>query len=71
MKLKELKELWEKLGNVPVSEIDEIDEDFYIWEKGTSKLHIWYWFEERLSDDDAMEFLNIQLQKKRNNNFDN
>jgi len=43
----ELKKLWEELGDIPINEDDDsIDEDFYIWRKGTDKLHIWHWFDE-------------------------
>lgn len=45
--MQEIIELWNSLKNVPKDELDQIDEDFHIWKKGTSFLHIWYWFEER------------------------
>ena len=50
---KELEKLWEEFGDIPVIENEsgalEIDEDFHIWQKGTSQLEIWHWFDERHS----------------------
>lgn len=37
--------LWDKLGNIPVNENDEIDEPFEHFEIGTDKMDIWHWFE--------------------------
>jgi hypothetical protein len=45
-KLKECDELWENLGDVPVNESEEIEEDFLHFEKGTDVYEIWHWFEE-------------------------
>ena len=38
--------LWEKLGDIPTNEDDEIDEDFMDFKKGTHREEIWFWFEE-------------------------
>jgi ssDNA-binding Zn-finger/Zn-ribbon topoisomerase 1 len=44
-----LKSLWKEFANTPViiNEDNEevIDEDFFIWRKGTDKYHIWKWFD--------------------------
>ena len=41
-----LDKLWEELSDVPLDNTGEkIEDDFYIWEKGTSKEDIWHWFE--------------------------
>ena len=37
--------LWDKLGDIPVNENDEIDEPFEHFEVGTDKVDIWKWFE--------------------------
>ena len=42
--------LWQKLGDIPINEQDKIDTDFYIWEKGTLKEDIWYWFDKRVEN---------------------
>jgi hypothetical protein len=38
--------LWSLLGDIPVSEDDEIEEAFLNFEIGTDKLEIWHWFED-------------------------
>lgn len=45
-KLKQARELWELLGDVPVNDNEEIDEPFNGFEKGTDVHEIWHWFEE-------------------------
>lgn len=42
-----LSQLWEKLGDIPVNENDEIEENFLNFPVGTSKFDIWHWFDER------------------------
>jgi hypothetical protein len=37
--------LWDKLGNIPVNEDDEIEEPFEHFAVGTDKFEIWHWFE--------------------------
>ena len=44
----ELKEMWEEFGDIPINDHDEIEQDFYHWEKGTDHFEIWHWFDERL-----------------------
>lgn len=44
--------VWDLLGDIPVNEDDELDEDFVIddntiFSKGTEKLEVWIWIEER------------------------
>lgn len=48
MNIKELKKLWLELGKIPVDANDCIEREFYIWEKGTDKFHIWHWFDDKL-----------------------
>ena len=38
--------LWEKLGNTPINEDEEIDEVFLDFPIGTSIYDIWHWFED-------------------------
>jgi hypothetical protein len=46
-----LDKLWEELSDIPVNNTGEIiEDDFYIWKKGTSKEDIWHWFDERVQD---------------------
>jgi len=44
-----LEMFWEILGNVCIDEDENIDEDFWIWEKGTFREDIWHWFDEKHS----------------------
>ena len=37
--------LWDKLGNVPVNDDDEIEEAFEHFAENTDKTEIWHWFE--------------------------
>lgn len=41
----DLEKLWEEFGNIPIDENDNIDQDFYMWRKGTYKFDIWHWFD--------------------------
>lgn len=44
-----LDKLWEELSDVPLDNTGEIiEDDFYIWKKGTLKDDIWYWFDKRV-----------------------
>lgn len=40
---------WKRLGDIPINDEEEIDQDFYVFdlcfEKGTSRTEIWHWFE--------------------------
>ncbi|WP_336129443.1 hypothetical protein [Mesoflavibacter sp. CH_XMU1422-2] len=48
MTIENLKIMWEEFSNIPIDLNDEIDEDFYHWEKGTYRFDIWHWFDEKL-----------------------
>ena len=42
--------LWKKFGDTPITDDDLIDEDFYIWKKGTDRIEvIWRWFDNNYS----------------------
>ena len=43
---KEMKKLWELLGEVPVNNDDEIEEEFLGFPEGTHKEAVWHWFDE-------------------------
>lgn len=47
-----LKELWKELSDICITEDLEnnviLDEDFYIFKKGTKQEDVWHWFDERL-----------------------
>lgn len=44
----ELRNLWYAFTDTPIDEKESIDEDFYIWSKGTDRLEIWHWFDKKL-----------------------
>jgi hypothetical protein len=60
IRLLQAKELWSKLGDIPVNDEDEIDEDFLHFETGTDKFDVWHWFEDEfvLSVAEDLMFLN-------------
>jgi hypothetical protein len=50
MKIVDLEKLWDEFSNIPINIEDEIEVDFYCWEKGTYRFDIWHWFDEKLSN---------------------
>jgi hypothetical protein len=48
MKIINLESIWEEFENIPINKNDEIEQDFYFWEKGTYRFDIWNWFDEKL-----------------------
>lgn len=48
MTITELEKMWSAFSDVPINNDDEIEVDFYWWEKGTYCFHIWHWFDEKL-----------------------
>ncbi len=56
MEIAILEKIWEEFGNIPTNSDDEIETDFYWWEKGTYRLDIWQWFDEKLPNGLALDF---------------
>ena len=48
MKNAEIIQLWKSLEDIPVDKNECIEQDFYVWKKGTDKFAIWHWFDEKL-----------------------
>lgn len=45
-----VEKLWDKLTDVPMNPDTEcIEDDFYIWPKGTCREDIWCWFDDHHS----------------------
>ena len=45
-----LEQVWKELGDIPMDpETEKIEEDFYIFPKGTDREEIWHWFDKRHS----------------------
>jgi len=57
------KGLWEELGDVPVNEDDELDEDFnalgMVFHKGEDKFDVWHWFESFFNISVAKDLMNL------------
>lgn len=47
MTLDELKRLWDEFSDVPVDDNDGIERKFLGFERGTDRMEIWKWFDER------------------------
>lgn len=45
----ELLMLWQMLGDVPVNDMDQVEEEFLGFPEGTEKEEVWHWFDERYS----------------------
>lgn len=65
--------LWFELGNVPVDEDANLDEEFLWFEKGTDREEVWHWFEEHydLSVAEMLMYDSIsftEYEKRRNGN---
>lgn len=56
MTITELEKMWSALGDIPTNSDDEIEVDFYWWEKGTNRFDIWHWFDEKLPNGLALDF---------------
>jgi len=41
-----VKDLWSKLGDIPIDEDECIEEDFLHFARGTDRYTIWHWFED-------------------------
>lgn len=51
--------IWEQLGDISVNENGTIiEQDFYIWKKGTEKEKIWHWFDDRLKEGIGNRYFN-------------
>jgi hypothetical protein len=46
---KEIENLWDELGDVPIDENECLDVDWHGWSKGTHREDIWHWFDEHHS----------------------
>lgn len=54
-----LDKIWEQLGDIIINENGTIiEQDFYIWKKGTEKEKIWHWFDDRLKEGIGNRYFN-------------
>jgi hypothetical protein len=56
MTIQELEILWSAFADIRINSDDEIELDFYWWEKGAYRFDIWHWFDEKLPKGLAMDF---------------
>ena len=40
-----VRDVWKTLTDVPFTEDEKLDDDWFIFEKGTDKYEIWHWFD--------------------------
>lgn len=45
----DLEQLWGAFGDIPINDLDEIEEPFLDFPVGTYRFDIWHWFDERYS----------------------
>lgn len=45
----ELENLWRDFADVPIDEDERLEEDWFIFKKGTDKEDIWHWFDKKHS----------------------
>ena len=51
--------LWEKLGDIPINDEEELDEPFMQFEKGTDRYEVWHWFEEKFNVSVAKDLMGL------------
>ena len=42
----ELKKLWELFAEIPITDADEIEEEYLGFPAGTNRFDVWHWFDE-------------------------
>ena len=57
----EARKLWSDLGDIPINNNDEIDQDFLHFEKGTDRFEIWHWFEEEFDVSIATDLMGFDV----------
>jgi hypothetical protein len=55
MRITELEKMWEEFDDIPINSDDEIEVEFYWWEKGTYRFDILHWFDEKLPNGLAVD----------------
>ena len=60
-------ELWKVLGDIPINDEEEIEEDFLHFEAGTFREDIWHWFEETF--DMSIGDIQLRIIEDRHNQY--
>jgi hypothetical protein len=58
--LKKAKQLWATLGNIPVNDDNETEEQFLHFDAGTECEEIWHWFENEFNVSVATDLMNLK-----------
>ena len=53
------KKLWSQLGDVPITEDGDIEEEFLHFPIGTDRADIWHWFEETYNLSVAVDLMGL------------
>jgi hypothetical protein len=58
------KSLWSELGDIPINEQEELEEDFItpfmVFEKGADREDVWHWFEDYFDLSVAEDLMNLK-----------
>jgi hypothetical protein len=58
------KNLWSELGDIPINEQEELEEDFItpfiVFEKGADREDVWHWFEDYFDLSVAEDLMNLK-----------
>ena len=54
------KELWSKLGDIPINDNDEIETGFLHFDAGSDKVEVWQWFEQRFGCSVAEDLMGLR-----------
>ena len=60
LKNKTAEDLWKELGDVPIDDKEDIDEDWYSFKRGTCIFDIWSWFEEMFNLSVAIDLMHLE-----------
>lgn len=57
--MKNIKKLWQQLGDIPINNNEEIEERFLHFNIGTDIYTVWHWFEENFDISVAEDLMYI------------
>jgi hypothetical protein len=57
--IEKLEKMWKELGDIPINNKEEIQDDFYDWQKNTDIYEIWSWFDEQHPDGVAKGLMDL------------
>ena len=57
---KTAQQLWDELGDIPINDLEEIEEAWHIFRAGTDRYEIWHWFESHFDSSVAEKFFKLR-----------